>query len=133
MKAAVDFTRSLLALPMPGVPWLGLLVVANLIAPLFFFETIEARVVSGTFLLGGLLMIGIFAALGFVRLLGIGHVLWIPMIAWLLTRLDHTGSGSLFGYWIFAVVALNGVSLIIDAVDVYRYIKGDRDPYVRVA
>ncbi len=133
MRAAINFTRCLLATPRPGVVWVGLLVGANLVAPLFFLRTVEAKVVFGTFLLSGTLMIGLFAALGFVRLLGLGHVLWIPMIAWLLPRLDHATATGAFSSWLFAVVALNGVSLILDSVDVYRYVKGERDPLVTIA
>ena len=31
-----------------------------------------------------------------------------------------------FGIWIQALIVLNSVSLVIDAVDVIRYIAGDR-------
>ncbi len=32
-----------------------------------------------------------------------------------------------------AVVALNGISLIFDAIDIVRYVTGDRKPYVTIA
>ncbi len=78
-------------------------------------------------------MTAIFAVKGFVRLLGIGHIFWVPMVPWLWTRLDQVEPESLIGYWIIAVVALNSISLIIDAIDVVRYVAGDREPYVTVA
>ena len=37
-------------------------------------------------------------------------------------------SGSIFGYWLLAVIVLDSLSLMIDVVDVIRYIKGERAP-----
>ncbi len=133
MKALIKFTKGLMSMPMPWPVWLGLLVAANLAGPIYFFDALEAKVVLAAFLASAALMTAIFAVKGFVRLLGIGHIFWVPMVAWLWTRLDQVEPESLIGYWIIAVVALNGISLIIDAIDVIRYITGDRKPYVTVA
>ncbi len=133
MKAVIGFTKGLKSMPMPWPDWLGLLVAVNAAGPIYFFEAIEAKVVLAAFLASAALMTAIFAAKGFVRLLGIGHVLWVPMVPWLWTRLDQAEPGNLIGYWMIAVVALNGISLIIDAIDVVRYVRGDRKPYVTVA
>ncbi len=79
---------------------------------------------------GALLQIAIFAAKGFVRLLGIGHIAWVPMVAWLWTRLDVAPASSLFRYWLLANIVLVGLSLLIDAIDVTRYQRGEREPYL---
>ncbi len=79
---------------------------------------------------GALLQIAIFSAKGFVRLLGIGHVVWVPMVAWLWTRLEGVPAGSLFRYWLLATIVLVSLSVLIDAIDVIRYLRGERDPYV---
>ena len=50
------------------------------------------------------------------------------MVAWLWTRLDHAPAGSLFRYWLLATIVLVCVSLLIDADDVIRYLRGERDP-----
>jgi hypothetical protein len=77
-----------------------------------------------------MIMTGIYYRLGFVRILGLGHVLWIPMAIWLWTRLDQTPPRtSTFKYWMLIVIVMNTLSLVMDAVDVVRYIKGDRKPY----
>ncbi len=133
MKAVIGFTKGLISLPMPWPVWLGLLVAVNVAGPIYFFEALEAKVVLAAFLASAALMTAIFAAKGFVRLLGIGHIFWVPMVPWLWTRLDQVGPGNLIGYWIVAVLTLNGISLIIDAIDVVRYATGDRKPYVTVA
>ena len=133
MKAMIGFTKGLMSMPMPWPVWLGLLVAVNVADSIYYFETIEAKVVLAAFLASAAFMTAIFAAKGFVRLLGIGHICWIPMVPWLWTRLDQVEPGNLIGYWMIAVVALNGISLIIDAIDVVRYVTGDRKPYVTVA
>ncbi len=132
MKAMIGFSKGLMSMPMPWPLWIGLLVVANFAGPIYFFEALEAKVVLAAFLASAASMTAIFAAKGFVRLLGIGHIFWIPMVPWLWTRLDQVEPDNLIGYWMIAVVALNGISLIIDAIDVVRYVTGDRKPTVTV-
>lgn len=133
MKAAIGFTKGLMSMPMPWPLWIGLLVAANVVGPIYFFEALEAKVALAAFLASGAAMMAIFAAKGFVRLLGIGHVFWIPMVPWLWTRLDRVEPGEAIGYWMIAVMAVNGISLIVDAVDVVRYAAGDRKPYLTLA
>ena len=133
MKAMIGFTKGLMSMPMPWLVWLGLLLAVNVVGPIYFFEALEAKVVLVAFLASAGLMTAIFAAKGFVRLLGIGHIFWVPMVPWLWTRLDQVEPGDPFGYWITAVIILDGISLIIDAIDVLRYLKGDRQPYITVA
>ena len=115
----------------PLVPrlWLIALVAVN-ITSLYFIDTTEARVVLGAFVISIIMMTDIYRRLGFVRLLGTGHVLWIPMVLWLWMRLDQTPPlDSTFKYWLMIVIVMNTISLVIDVVDVIRYIKGERVPY----
>ena len=127
MKVMIGFTRGLMSLPMPWPLWTGLLVVINFAGPFYFFRAFEAKVVLAAFLASVAFMTAIFAAKGFVRLLGLGHIFWVPLVPWLCTRLDQVEPGDLLGYWMIAVVTVNTISLIIDAIDVLRYVKGDRD------
>ncbi len=128
MKAMIDFFRTLLTLPAPWVGWVVLLMTANMVVPLFFLGTPEGKIVLGAFLVGAVLQTAIFSAKGFVRLLGIGHIAWVPMVPWLWARLELAAPGSLFRYWILATIAVVTLSLLIDATDVVRYLRGDRDP-----
>ncbi len=68
---------------------------------------------------------------GFTRLLGMSHIFWIPMIIWFWTRLDQIPSDDAFGVWIRVLIAVNMISLLIDAVDVLRYLAGDRAERVK--
>ncbi len=128
MKVMIDFFRTLLRMPKHWVAWVGLLMIANLVAPLFFIETLEAQVALGAMMGGAAIQMVIFKMKGFVRLLGIGHILWIPMVIWLAIGFDPGHIASPFGLWVAAVMILNSVSLLIDGVDVIRYIKGERTP-----
>ncbi len=109
--------------------WLIALVVVN-ITSLYFIDTTEARVVLGVLLISVIIMAEIYRRLGFVRLLGTGHILWVPMVPWLWLRLDQTTPlDSTFEYWLIILIVMNTLSLVIDVVDVIRYIKGERAPY----
>ena len=123
----MDFMRTMLLMPKPWVAWLGLLMTANFIFSLIFITTLEGQVVLGTGLVSAMIQIGIFQAKGFVRLLGIGHGPWIPLLLWLWIRLEF--DSSILAYWVLVVIVLNSLSLVIDVVDVIRYVKGEREPH----
>ena len=133
MKAMIDFSRTMLTLPRPWVAWVILLMMANMILPLFYLGTPEGKVVLGAAVLGAILQTAIFSAKGFVRLLGIGHIAWVPMVYWLWTRLDLAPAGSLFRYWLLTTIVLVILSLLIDTTDVIRYLRGERKPYLSIA
>ncbi len=128
MRVMIDFFRAMLLLPKPWVVWVGLLIAANLVAPLFFIGSLEAKVVVVAIMVGAITQMAIFRAKGFVRLLGLGHFPWVLMIPWLWTRLGQLEVNNLFAYWLVAVIVLDGLSLIIDVTDVARYMKGERAP-----
>ncbi len=129
----IDFSRTMLTLPRPWVAWVILLMMANMILPLFYLGTPEGKVVLGAAVFGAILQTAIFSAKGFVRLLGIGHIAWVPMVYWLWTRLDLAPAGSLFRYWLLTTIVLVILSLLIDATDVIRYFRGERKPYLSIA
>ena len=130
MKAMIDFLRTIQTFPKPWVAWIMLLVMVNMVLPLFFIGTTEGKVVLGAFVFAIIFQTAIFSAKGFVRLLGIGHIAWVPMVYWLWTRLDLAPAGSLFRYWLLATIVLVSLSLLFDAIDVIRYLRGEREPYI---
>ena len=65
---------------------------------------------------------------GFTRLLGLMHFFWIPLLIYFWTLLPEIPANGFLGIWIRSVICLNGISLVIDTVDVIRYIAGDRAP-----
>ena len=132
MKVIIGFNEGIMSMAKPWQIWLVFLVATNMIAPIFFIGTLEAKVVLSAVLISLGIMLMLFSKLGYVRLLGIGHILWIPMIPWLWMRLIPIGIDSFFGYWLLSVIVLDSISLLVDAVDVARYIKGDRIASIRV-
>ncbi len=126
MKAFVTFMTGILKMPLGVKAWLGILMVANAVAPIFFIELLEAQIVVATFAASFVLMVMITAKAGFVRLLGLGHILWIPLIVFLLFRLNHHPLTVAYSTWMWLVIGLNAISLIIDAIDVVRYLRSNR-------
>jgi len=129
----LQFLRGLLRQPRWVVAWVAWLMVANMFAPLAFLSRSEAKVVLVTFGAGAILMALITARTGFTRLLGAGHFLWFPLLVWLAVRLAGAPADTPFGIWIRVLMATNGVSLLIDVVDVSRWLRGERDETVQVA
>ena len=131
MRAFIKFNKGMLSMSVPVRLWLLSLLTANLVVPLFFLERLEAQVVVGTLVVSMILMTGLTAVAGFTRLLGVGHILWIPMLLWLWTRLAEMPADDAFTIWVWALMILNGISLVLDAVDLGRYLMGDREEVVK--
>ncbi len=129
LKVIRGFLEGLATLRKPWRVWIALLGVVNMTA-IFFLDTLEGKLVLAAIVAGAVFQLSIFAAKGYVRLLGIGHILWLPLVLWLGSRLGDIGTDSTFGKWVLAVIVVDGISLIIDAVDVGRYLAGDRTPAV---
>lgn len=126
----IGLTKSMLKMPYPWLVWLMLLLAVNLFVPLFFIQTPEAQVTIAAVAAGAIIQSYIHSMLGFVRLLGLGHVFWAPLVIWLGFRLSVIGLDGSFGIWLASLVLLNTVSLIIDVVDVIRFLSGERLPTV---
>ncbi len=122
--------RTMLHLPKPWVAWLAVLIFVNLAGGLYHLGSLEGILVVATFLGAIIVMEAIFKAKGFVRLLGLGHIFWVPLVPWLALRLDWGRLDSAFTLWVAAVVVMNTLSLIIDAITVVQYARGDRAPTI---
>ena len=104
----------------------------NLIPALIFLKTLEGQLVLGGLMPGTFLQTWIFSKKGFVKLLGLGHILWLPMVIWLAYRVPLAESGSPFAHSLIASIILDSLSLIIDTIDVVRYIRGERRPTLSI-
>ena len=72
----------------------------------------------------------IYQRLGFVRLLGIAHVMWIPMLLWFTARLEGAfDSDPIFGSWLLLLMVTNFLSLLVDSVDIARFLRGEKAPH----
>lgn len=113
--------------PIPRV-WALIVVVVNALA-IVFAHTLYAQVVLVSVGVGVLTMACIHAKLGFVRLLGIGHALWIPMLPWLASELPNVDPKSALYLWLLCLIGINSICLIVDSVDLARYLAGERKPH----
>jgi hypothetical protein len=135
-RAFVKYHRGLGRMPWYWRPFLIALFIANLVMPLVFITQPEARVVFLTTIANSALFTVLTAAQGFTRLLSLAHVPWIPLVYYLWTRLDNLPAEDAYeiwayGIWLRTLIVLNAVSLLIDAVNVIRYLAGDREELVK--
>ena len=131
MNTMIAFMKTMFSLPVPSRIWLGLLMMINMAVPLVFIKTPEGIMTILAAMAGVITMTMLYKAKGFVRLMGLGHVYWVPLVIWFWMRLELAPSGSLFYYWMWSIIVLNTISIVIDTIDIVRYIKGERTPYVR--
>ena len=130
MRSFLRFNQGMLRMPMHLQMWVVALVGANIVAPLFFLQHLEAQLTLAAGLLGLALMSVLTGRFGFSRIVGLGHVAWLPLIVLLLSSAGETTASSPFGLWIRSVIVLDSISLAFDFVDAARFYRGDRTEMV---
>ena len=117
--------------------WVGLLVIANLGAIAFVMTKRDGRLrvridsvaILASFFAAAALMTWMYDRVGYVRLLGLPHLLfWGPVFAWLLFKYRKRDIPSPFRHYLLFYLTVAGVSLVIDCIDVARYITGETAP-----
>ena len=131
MRAFLKFNTGMLRMSAPVKIWLLVLIVFNIVVPLFYLNQPEALVTVIVFFTSAMFMVLLTVWTGFSRMLGVGPVLWVPLLLWLWTRLDQIPADDLFGLWVRALMRSNVISWVMDAIDVTRYLRGDRDDVMK--
>ncbi len=125
----LSLLRKIFGMHFPWNLWIQLMVGVNMVGAIVFWKHTEAKVTLLSLTLSFIIMSLIFARYGFVRLLGLGHILfWTPLCVWLGFNLA-TGTYNMAGgfrYWIIFLLLINGLSLVIDYVDVFRFWRGEK-------
>ena len=106
--------------------WGALLNVTQLIGGLVFITTLEGQLVLATLILTLVVAGQIHRKTPFSRLIGLCHIPWVALLPWLVYRLqtiEHPVAVQIWGYYVAATIS---ISLIFDALDVYRYATGQR-------
>jgi len=106
--------------------WGALLNVTQLIGGVVFITTVEGQVVLATLILTLVVAGQIHKKAPFSRLIGLCHVPWAALLPWLVYRLqtmEHPVALQIWGYYVAVTIS---ISLIFDALDVYRYARGQR-------
>jgi len=128
LNDAKKFMIKMFQIPVAWRIWLLALMAANMVAPLFFLNRIEAQATFVAINIGFFTGVFIYKQQGFTRLLGLMHWPWIFLLPFLWGKLSVVSAGEPFGIWIRAVLVLNSLSLILDVIDVIKYAAGDRQP-----
>ncbi len=120
--------------PMWLQAWVGMLVVANLGALAFVVTKQsgswrprkEAIAILVSFFAAAALMTWLYDRVGYVRLLGLAHLLfWGPVFLWLILRYRKGEFSSPFSKYLAFYFLIAGISLVVDSIDVLRYVLGD--------
>lgn len=108
------------------VAWVIWLVFVNVVSAVFAIRHWEARWVLVAFVVNVPLMNLLYDSFGFVRILGLSHIIvWTPLLVFLVLRRSRFNPRTPFGAWIGVLVLTNGVSLLVDYVDLARFLMGD--------
>lgn len=127
LDSLLRFSRGILAMSGPWQLWLALLGLVNMVVPLFLLDLPEARATLAAFLIAAALMTVLTHRFGFARILGLGHIVpWVPLLAYLIPRLGNLPAATAPGVWLRVLVVVNAISLVIDVVDVVRWLRGER-------
>lgn len=114
--------------PVPLRLWIGILVAANM-GGLAISDGPEVKIIAGIFNVGAFIMAAIYRKHGFVRLLGLGHSIWPIMLPWIVFKvMPAYADDELMTRWFSGIVLFNGISLVLDVMDVYRYFNGENKP-----
>ncbi len=120
------FMSGVLKMPFVWQVWIFILVLVNGVGPLFFLSESVALVTLSAMIVGGITGEVLTRVQGFTKLLGLMHVSWVPMLVlqiWVLLIENPTG---MFAFWLFISALVTITSLIIDIIDVIKYLRGDR-------
>jgi len=107
--------------------WINWMMLVNSISVFFLLKHKDARIILVVWLLNAGCMMASAEVWGYVRLLGLSHIVWwTPLMAYLIMNRKKYDLKTWFGRWIWIVIVTDCLSLVIDYIDVIRYIAGDR-------
>jgi hypothetical protein len=126
MRNPFRFFIELMQQPLWVAIWVFFLMLINIASVGFWSEPL-AKVIFVTFMFSAMLMMGLYSRFGFEKILGLGHVLWIPLIIYLLIEIP--GTRDMFKSYLIMLSISIFISLVLDIVDVYKYINSRKsDP-----
>jgi len=110
--------------------WVFILIVLNFFIPLIFIQHPLAWIVIGVFFLNALFMVILTYFSGFSRLLGLGHFPWFLLMIYLFRQAPALYDYPYLLIWVRLLILVNLASLIIDTIDVARWLWGERKEMV---
>lgn len=122
----ISFVRGCLMMAPVWQFWILIMVLGNGVAPFFFLFEPVAMITVVSFCTGGLIASAMASSHGFTKLLGVMHGPWVPMVAFQVYVLAYQNPTGVFKTWLIASIVVSSVSIVLDAVDIVRYMMGER-------
>ncbi len=108
--------------------WMFTLVIVNGASFIFGFFDRRAHWVLTATLAVMVLMPELFDIYGYSRILGLTHILfWTPLLIYLWRNRQPNDHRTWAGRYLYTVLAIDGISLVIDYIDLARFLMGDGD------
>ncbi len=131
IRAAIADSLSLgaaiMAQPLWLQAWIGWMMLVNFAGAVIFIRRPEAKWVLAAIIAAALFMSWLYGQFGYQRILGLAHVaFWTPLMIYLWSRRKQWDLPTLPGKWLAAVFVTDLTSLVIDYIDVVRYLAGER-------
>ncbi len=118
----------ILALPIGWRLWVLWLMTVNT-GCVFFLRRPTAKIIGVAWLGNVATMTIMYWLFGWVRLLGLSHVIWwTPLFVWLLPIVYRERPSGKYAIWLYVLIVSDLASLVIDYIDVIRYVLGDTAP-----
>ena len=117
----------MLSQPLWLVFWIMVMVGIHVVAVPLAFKDMRPRVMVIAMILNGIFMSALFSKFGYTRILGLSHVIfWTPVLAYLWKTRHAHPERIWIGRFLRVSMAVIFISLLVDYVDVIRYVLGDR-------
>ncbi|MFP6584068.1 MAG: hypothetical protein VCD00_16130 [Candidatus Hydrogenedentota bacterium] len=121
------FNEGFQAMPVGWQLWMYWMMAINTASIVFVKNHVAARAVFVVWILNAGCMMLAAEVVGFTRILGLVHVVfWTPLAIYLYKELNDSEASRAFLIWMRVLLLTIVASLILDYLDVIRYILGDR-------
>lgn len=123
----MDMMQDIAREPLWLQAWVYWLMIANTAAILFVIQRPEARWILAAWLANVMIIMPAFyETFGYTRILGVAHIIvWAPLLVYLWDRRERFDTATWAGRYLWVLFATNLASVVIDYVDLARYLSGD--------
>ncbi len=106
--------------------WSFFILAVNGLGPLLFLDENVAIVILVSTLMSAVVGFILVSVQGFTKLLGLMHAPWVPaFVLQLMVFFNESPEGD-FAKWLLLSIFITAVALVIDAVDVILFLKGNK-------
>lgn len=120
----MDMMAKIMSEPLWLQAWVYWMMVLNS-AALLFLRYPQGKAVLAAWVGNIITMSILFEMVGYVRLLGLSHVIWWTPLVIYLFRSRASFPAGLAATWLWVLLITNSASLVVDYIDVLRYLMGD--------